>query len=86
MAADHANGRYADAHMFTVGRVLFDKTGEVRRLRQVANRWMKKPLPRTAKAWRGQPKYAVWDHLDSLLDLETHGDPSFPFSIRSPSI
>ena len=29
MQTDHAAGRHADAHMFNIGRIVFDKTGEV---------------------------------------------------------
>lgn len=90
MELDHATGRLADAHMFTVGRILFDKTGDVRRLKRVAARWMKRPLSRArstgprrtsiapaTRAWQEQYKYAIWDHLDGLQDLAMRDEPSF---------
>lgn len=92
MELDHATGRLADAHMFTVGRIVFDKTGDVRHLQHVAARWMKRPLPparspgprRTSitpatKAWRERYKYVIWDDLDELANVAARNDVSLPF-------
>ena len=65
--------------MFVTGKVIFDRTGAVRRLVREAQRWLDKDFPKQGRQQREQDKYAVSDLLDGLRDLHDHGSKGFEF-------
>jgi len=74
---DMAKGRKIDARMFTTGRILFDKTGAVRKLVEGAKKDLRKPLKRQSAASTGAMKYALWDAFDGVEDLFSTQNPDF---------
>lgn len=62
------------ARMFAIGKILFDKTGEVKKLKKEAQKWMKKEFKRQSKTWVELSKYKLWDLLDSLKELKYRND------------
>ena len=64
---------------FVTGRVLFDPTGEIERLKKLAEEWIRKdrePLSRTAVELT---KYHLWDTRDNLADCYEQDRPDFDF-------
>ncbi|SYZ72580.1 conserved hypothetical protein [Candidatus Zixiibacteriota bacterium] len=66
---DFRIGRHTDARMFVIGKIIFDKTGAVARLRECARRDLKRPFAKPAKTWVETAKYELWDGLDNLKEL-----------------
>ncbi len=76
---NYKNGNRIDARMFTIGKILFDKTGIVKKLQIEARKRMKKPFAKKDKTWMETKKYFLWDQLDNLHDLHSQHLPSFSF-------
>ncbi len=66
---DFRIGRHTDARMFVIGKIIFDKTGAVAKLRKRAHRDLKRPFAKPGKAWIETVKYELWDNLDNLEEL-----------------
>lgn len=67
--ADRQSFRRADARMFALGRIVFDKDGILRRLQASATRELTVPFRKLAPAELEMAKYGLWDDLDNLRDL-----------------
>jgi hypothetical protein len=77
MKRDHARHRRDTATMFTTGRVIFDGRGAVRSLRAHARHWLTRPMRALSRSEIALEKYAVWDSLDNLRDLDERDSPAF---------
>lgn len=76
---DFQEGDNADARMFAIGRILFDKTGEVAKLVSAAKRQLKRKLGPPSKRWLEFSKYGMWDQLVNLRDLHEEDSPAFGY-------
>jgi hypothetical protein len=74
---EHAQNRTGTATMFATGRVLFDRTGAVKALREQARRWLARPFARPKRAEIAAERYFFWDLIDNLRDLDERGDAGF---------
>lgn len=61
--------RRDNPHMLCTGRVLFDKTGELRKLIRDSRRYLLKKYPRQSKAQVELAKYQLWDMCDNLEEV-----------------
>ncbi len=77
MQENYKSGKRTDAMMFSKGKILFDKRGEVKKLRQFANSEMKRKFIKLRGTELELAKYALWDHLDNLNDLADQKSPGF---------
>ncbi len=69
----------ADARMFLTGKILFDKTGAVKKLRTFAQAQFKKKFPQLSSIAIELTKYGLWDELDNLKDALDQKSPLVPF-------
>lgn len=74
-AREHAQWRRNTTTMFVTGRILHDPLGHVQRLRERAERWRRRPLPRVKRAELAADRYFLWDMLDNLCDLHEQSSP-----------
>ena len=58
-----------EAHMFTTGKVLFDKTGELKKLIKIAKRYVVKRYTAQSKIEIKNIKYRLWDRCDNLEEV-----------------
>ncbi len=65
---DHKDNAYLSPVMFISGKILFDKKGDVVKLRKLAATFKAKPFPALDKISLELKKYALWDALDNLKD------------------
>lgn len=65
--------------MFTTGKILFDKTGVVMKLKREANKQMQKKFPKTSTQWLHEKRYELWDMLDSLRSLHHNRAPHYHY-------
>lgn len=64
--------------MFCTGKVLFDKTGELKKLIKDSRKYLFKKYPKQNKIQIELAKYHLWDMLDNLEELfETDGGEFF---------
>jgi len=76
---DHACRRKSNAHMFSTGKVLFDKTGETNRLIRDAKKYLIKKYPKMSKIQAELAKYHLWDMCDNLEEVYEAGSDDFHF-------
>jgi len=76
---DYKEGIKTDARMFTIGKVLFDKTGAVEEMKQFSLNQLNKELKKKDDTWIEMAKYSLWDQMDSLNDLTDANSSSFEF-------
>ncbi len=76
---DYKNCSRKGARMFTIGKILFDKTGIVKKLQVEAKKQIQKQFTKKDKTWIETKKYFLWDQLDNLQDLHSQKSPSFTF-------
>lgn len=69
LEADYSNNRKIDAHMFSTGRILFDKSGEVKKLVSLSKKYLEKPLQKPKKTQVEISKYHLWDNCDNLEEV-----------------
>jgi predicted nucleotidyltransferase len=65
---DFGDNSYQAPTMFITGKVLFDKEGEVIKLKHIAQKIKKRKFPKLSKVPLELKKYALWDNLDNLQD------------------
>ncbi|HOG15460.1 MAG TPA: nucleotidyltransferase domain-containing protein [Candidatus Absconditabacterales bacterium] len=58
-----------NAHMFCTGEILLDKTGELKRLVQYSQKYLKKKNPKLNKMQIEIAKYHIWDMCDNLEEV-----------------
>lgn len=63
---DYSRNRTVTAHMFSTGKMLFDKTGDLSKLVKIANKFLKKSFSKQKSALVELNKYHLWDELDNL--------------------
>jgi hypothetical protein len=58
-----------NAHMFCTGKILFDKTGELKKLIQDSKKYLTKKFPKRNKIQIELAKYHIWDMCDNLEEI-----------------
>ena len=76
-AEDHQSNCRMAATQFVTGRILFDKDGDVARLKREATRWLRKPFTKPDKTGTEAAKYSLWDGLDNLREGYDQGSADF---------
>lgn len=66
---DYKQRRRINAHMFCTGKVLFDKTGELKKLIKDSRKYLFKKYPKLNKIQIELAKYHLWDMLDNLEEV-----------------
>ncbi len=66
---DYNNRRKVAAHMFYTGKVLFDKTGDLKKLIKISKNYLKKKYPKQNKTSVELAKYHLWDEYDNLEEI-----------------
>ena len=61
--------RKVNPHMFSTGKILFDKTGEVKELIHDSKKYMLKKYPKLNKIQIELSKYHLWDMYDNLEEV-----------------
>lgn len=75
---DYKNRRRINAHMFYTGKVLFDKTGELKQLIKDSKKYLVKKYPKQNKIQIELAKYHIWDIIDNLKEVfEANGKEFF---------
>jgi predicted nucleotidyltransferase len=77
--SDYQNNKIIDAHMFVTGKILFDRTGDVKKLAEEAKRYMKKPFKKPNKSMNEINKYGLWDLQDNLEEVYKRGKNDFSY-------
>ena len=67
------NHHHTNQNMFVYGKILYDKNGAVKKLRDLAVRQIKKPFKPMSEYNREFRKYHLWDKYDELQSLERSG-------------
>lgn len=68
-----------DARMFALGRILFDKTGELTNFQKSAKKELLREFPKRSASEVELGKYSLWDELDNLQDLEKANSPAYDY-------
>jgi len=66
---DYISKRRVDAHMYTTGRVLFDKEGELKKIIKDSKKYMIKKYKKQSKIVTEKSKYYLWDICDNLEEV-----------------
>jgi predicted nucleotidyltransferase len=69
LESDYSNDRKIDAHMFSTGKILFDSTGDVKKLVTLSKKYLKKPFKKTKGVGIEISKYHLWDNCDNLEEV-----------------
>ena len=72
---DRERNRPVTATMFATGRVLFDQSEEVRKLRRDAEKSLRTPFPKLPAKEVEKLKYFIWDSLDNLTEAHAGDVP-----------
>ena len=64
--SDYANRRKAGPHMFATGRIIFDKTGDLKKLVKFAKANLNKKYSKNNKIITELDKYRIWEIKDKL--------------------
>jgi predicted nucleotidyltransferase len=67
------SGSRVSVSMFAIGKVLLDKSGEVAKLKAIAEQIMSKPLPKLEGRALEMAKYHLWDRLTKLQHIKQDG-------------
>ena len=78
-AQDHAGNVHHCATQFATGRVLFDGSGMVDKLRAQARRWIVRPFKKPSAVETAVAKYELWDQLDNFHDLYERRAPDLAY-------
>jgi predicted nucleotidyltransferase len=76
---DYKSGKRINAHMFCTGRVLFDKTGELKKLVEDSGNYLEKEFPGLSDIEIESAKYHIWDACDNLEEIFESGSEDFFF-------
>jgi hypothetical protein len=75
---DHRRNSWVAMVPFATGRILFDKAGDLQRLRTEAQEWIAKPFdPLRDPATVENMKYSLWDTLDNVRDAYETRSPDY---------
>ncbi len=73
--SDYKQRRKSNAHMFCSGKILFDKTGELKKLIQDSKKNLVRKFPKQNRISVEISKYGLWDMMDNLEEIfESNGD------------
>ena len=78
-AEDFKERRKINSHMFITGRVLFDKTGALKKFIEFAKKDFSKKYSSLSKVSLELSKYYVWDMCDNLEEVFSSGAEDFVF-------
>lgn len=76
---DLKNRRKIDVHMFTTGRVLFDKNGDLSKIIKIAKKFNKKKFAKPDSSAIERMKYSIWDKRDNLEEIYDANGDEFDF-------
>jgi len=68
-----------NAHMFCTGKILFDKTWELKELVEYSRKYLKKKNPKLNKVQLEIAKYHIWDMCDNLEEVFESKSDEFYF-------
>jgi len=66
---DYRGRKTTNAHMFSTGRILFDKTGELKKIVQRSRKFLNKKFVAQNKIQIEISKYSLWDMNDNLREV-----------------
>ncbi|NQZ84445.1 MAG: nucleotidyltransferase domain-containing protein [Nanoarchaeales archaeon] len=69
LESDYSNNRKIDSHMFSTGKILFDKNGDVKKLVTLSKKYLKKSFKKTTGVMVEINKYHLWDNCDNLEEV-----------------
>lgn len=69
--------------MLATGKILFDKTGAIRKLKKRSKKLIKKKLPRQNAEVTELNKYYLWDQLDNLCELARKHAVGFEYAYHT---
>lgn len=70
---DWKNGTNCNACMFSCGKILYDRHGEMKRLRELAGIYLNKRFQEMDEYKRKMAFYYVWDDLDEITSMQKKG-------------
>jgi predicted nucleotidyltransferase len=70
---EHEENERTTARMFAMGRIVYDRSGVVKELKEIARRWLRKKFKRMSAFEREIAKYCIWDMLDELKSVSKRG-------------
>ncbi|MFA5333865.1 MAG: nucleotidyltransferase domain-containing protein [Candidatus Nanoarchaeia archaeon] len=76
---DYNDRRRLDAHMYSTGKVLFDKTGDVKKIIKIAKKFNVKLFKKGGKIGNEMSQYALWDMVDNLEEVYEKAKEDFYF-------
>lgn len=76
---DYKTRRIVNAHMFSTGRVLFDKTGDLKQIIKESKKYLTKKYSKQKKFQIELAKYNLWDTRDNLEEVFESGSEDFFF-------
>ncbi len=76
---DFKSRRKINIHMFTTGRILFDKDGDVKKIIEKAKEWDKKKFDKSKRIPIELSKYSLWDMNDNLEEVYESNAEDFYF-------
>lgn len=77
---DYSRNRTVTAHMFSTGKIVFDKTGDLKKLVKLSKKYLKKKFSSQNKTLVELNKYHLWDDLDNLEELLDKKTDDFYFA------
>lgn len=77
MEEDKKSRKKLNAHIFSTGKILFDKTGELTKLVKESKKELKKKYSKINKTEKEILKYRLWDLRDNLEEIYESGGEEF---------
>jgi predicted nucleotidyltransferase len=71
--------RKVNAHMLATGKILLDKTGDMKKLKRDARKFLKKNFKSMPKTQIESAKYRLWDICENLKEIYDHKQDDFEF-------
>lgn len=79
MLNDYKNRRQMDAHMFATGKIILDKEGEVKKLKEIAKQYLNKIYEEIPNFKIELSKYHLFDMADNLEEVYGRKTSDFKF-------
>jgi hypothetical protein len=76
---DEKRRRKIEAHMLTTGKIIFDKDGEVKKLKEIAKNYLNKKFEKMPSFKIELNKYHLFDMADNLEEVYRRKTPDFVF-------
>ncbi len=76
---DYEQRKRINAHMFSTGKVLFDKNGELKKLIEDSKKSLLKKYSKQSKVQIELAKYYIWDMCDNLEEVYESNTKDFSF-------